>query len=143
MEPTKSPSAADDNRQRSRMSSLRRAFVDRTEQEVPGRLGEPGVSFDVRRGEVHCLLGENGAGKSTLAECLYGTYRPDSGTVTFKDEHLVLGSPPRRHRRGHRHGPPALRAGPALSVIENIVSRHDVPLPPRPARGRAAAAGPG
>ena len=31
------------------------------------------VTFDVRRGEIHCLFGENGAGKSNLAECIYGT----------------------------------------------------------------------
>ncbi len=42
-----------------------------------------GVDFDLRRGEVHALLGENGAGKSTLIKCLTGAYRRDAGTVTL------------------------------------------------------------
>ena len=39
------------------------------------------ISFSVRAGELHCLLGENGAGKSTLSACLYGLLRPDAGTI--------------------------------------------------------------
>ena len=44
------------------------------------------VDFNVRRGEIHCLLGENGAGKTTLAECLYGFYKPEEGEIRFNGE---------------------------------------------------------
>ncbi len=47
----------------------------------PGVRAVDDVSFDVRRGEVHALIGENGAGKSTLMHLVAGVYEPDSGTI--------------------------------------------------------------
>jgi ribose transport system ATP-binding protein/rhamnose transport system ATP-binding protein len=47
----------------------------------PGVRAVDGVSFAVRRGEVHALIGENGAGKSTLMHLVAGVYQPDSGTI--------------------------------------------------------------
>src|SRR5260370_826302 len=47
----------------------------------PGVLALNGVSWDVRPGEVHVLLGENGAGKSTLTRTIAGVYRPDAGEI--------------------------------------------------------------
>lgn len=51
------------------------------------------IDFEVRRGEIHCLLGENGAGKSTLTECLYGFYQPDGGEIYWKGKKVTITSP--------------------------------------------------
>jgi ABC-type glutathione transport system ATPase component len=51
----------------------------------PGVLANDDVSFDLRAGEVHTLLGENGAGKSTLVKCIVGYYRPDDGDLLIDD----------------------------------------------------------
>jgi simple sugar transport system ATP-binding protein len=95
--------------------------VDGLNKRFPNAWANRDVSLTVRRGEIHCLLGENGAGKSTLAECLYGAYRPDSGTIRFKGQPLSLASPREAMAVGigmvHQH----FALAPALSVLENVV----------------------
>src|SRR5258705_3726607 len=59
----------------------------------PGVLANDHVDFDLRKGEVHALLGENGAGKSTLMNILYGLYTPDEGEVLLNGQPIVIDSP--------------------------------------------------
>ena len=51
-------------------------------KQFPGVLANDNVNFDLRKGEIHALLGENGAGKTTLMNILYGLYKPDAGEVS-------------------------------------------------------------
>ena len=58
------------------------------DKSFPGVHALNDVSFDVRRGEVHALMGENGAGKSTLMKVLTGIYTKDSGTILFEGKEV-------------------------------------------------------
>jgi general nucleoside transport system ATP-binding protein len=79
------------------------------------------VDFDLKRGEVHALLGENGAGKSTLMSILYGLYRPDEGQIRIEGEPAQIDSPARAIELGigmvHQH----FMLVPVMTVTENIV----------------------
>jgi simple sugar transport system ATP-binding protein len=87
----------------------------------PGVLANDDVNFDLRRGEVHALLGENGAGKSTLMNILYGLYTPDEGQIVLGGKPIELGSTKASIEQGigmvHQH----FMLIPVMTVAENIV----------------------
>ena len=79
-----------------------------------------GVSFDLRPGEVHALLGENGAGKSTLIKVVTGAVEPDAGAIVLGERAFPRLTPTEAHALGIAciYQQPALF--PELSVAENL-----------------------
>ncbi len=90
-------------------------------KEFPGVLANDDVDFDVRRGEVHALLGENGAGKSTLMTILCGLYKPDAGEILLHGMPITFASARDAIQAGigmvHQH----FMLIPVMTVAENIV----------------------
>ena len=79
------------------------------------------VNLDVRRGEVHTLLGENGAGKSTLMNVLIGLYQPTEGEIYLNGKKVRIDSPAKAVQLGigmvHQH----FMLVEAMTVFENII----------------------
>lgn len=79
-----------------------------------------GVSLEVKKGEVVCLLGRNGAGKTTTIKSIMGLVSPRQGEVVFKGE-VITGQPPYRiARKGISWVPDNRRIFPDLTVAENL-----------------------
>jgi ABC-type uncharacterized transport system ATPase subunit len=91
----------------------------------PGVLANDHVDFELRRREVHALLGENGAGKSTLMNILYGLYHPDEGEILIGGKRVSLSSPKDAIEHGigmvHQH----FMLIPVMTVAENIVLANE------------------
>jgi simple sugar transport system ATP-binding protein len=79
------------------------------------------IDFELRRGEIHALLGENGAGKSTLMNVLYGLHQPDEGEILLDGKPVQIDSPRRAIGLGigmvHQH----FMLVPVMTVAENLV----------------------
>ena len=59
-------------------------------KDFPGVRALDDVSFNLKAGEIHCLIGENGAGKSTLIKCLGGIHMPDQGEILIDGEPVTI-----------------------------------------------------
>jgi rhamnose transport system ATP-binding protein len=95
-----------------RLTDIRKSFA--------GVQALKGVSFELRAGEVHALVGENGAGKSTLIKVITGAHQPDEGTVEVDGQAVADNDPLRARALGIAaiYQQPALF--PNLTVAENI-----------------------
>lgn len=95
-----------------RIEGLRKTF--------PGVVALDNVDFDLRRGEVHVLLGENGAGKSTLIKMLSGAYRPDHGRILAEGREVRIEGAQDAERLGIATIYQEFNLVPDLTVAENI-----------------------
>ena len=86
----------------------------------PGVKALEDVDFDLRKGEVHILVGENGAGKSTLAKCLLGAYVPENGAIEFQGETMRFAEAKDALDKGIAAVYQEFTLVPFLSVAQNI-----------------------
>lgn len=86
-----------------------------------GFMANKDVTFRVKRGEIHALVGENGAGKSTLMKILFGHETPEEGKIIYKGQEIRISSPLQALEYGigmvHQH----FMLVPSLTVAENMV----------------------
>lgn len=87
----------------------------------PGIIANNQITLQVRRGEVHALLGENGAGKSTLMSILFGLYSADEGTIRINEKEVRVTDPNEANALGigmvHQH----FKLIHNFTVLENII----------------------
>ena len=86
----------------------------------PGVIALDRVSFDLKRGTVHALMGENGAGKSTLMKIIAGIYSTDSGEIRLNGEAIKLNAPIDALKRGIAMIHQELNLMPFMTVAENV-----------------------
>ncbi|NCB02872.1 MAG: sugar ABC transporter ATP-binding protein [Spirochaetia bacterium] len=94
--------------------------MNHIKKEFPGVLALKDVSFELRSGEVHALLGENGAGKSTLIKILGGIYSSDAGEIVIDGKVVTINSVLDAQKQGISVIHQELVLVPHMSVAENI-----------------------
>ncbi len=102
---------------------LRLSHISKT---FPGVRALEDISFDLKRGEIHCLCGENGAGKSTLIKILSGAYQPDDGGQIFFNGKEVSLRPHTALQMGIHTIYQEHIVFSALSITENIFSGAEI-----------------
>ncbi|NLK44708.1 MAG: ABC transporter ATP-binding protein [Tissierellia bacterium] len=90
-------------------------------KQFPGVLANDNINLEIKKGEIHAIVGENGAGKSTLMNILYGLHEPTAGEIYFKGNPVRFTSPLDAIKLGigmvHQH----FMLVPSFTVAENIV----------------------
>ena len=99
--------------------------VENVRKAFPGVLALDDVSFRLKRGHVHALMGENGAGKSTLMKIIAGIYTPDSGSFRLKGQEIRLTSPLDALQYGIAMIHQELNLMAYMTVAENIWIRRE------------------
>ena len=98
-------------------------------KEFSGVVANDDITLQLKRGEIHALLGENGAGKSTLMSILFGMYQPDRGTIKVSGQEVRIGNPNVAGRLGigmvHQH----------FKLVENFTVTENIILGQEPKRG--------
>ncbi len=99
--------------------------VEHVRKEFPGVVALDDVSFKLRPGSVHALMGENGAGKSTLMKIIAGMQHPDRGVIRLKGKDVRLDSPLHAQLQGIAMIHQELNLMPFMTVAENIWIRRE------------------
>ncbi|MDU1854130.1 MAG: ABC transporter ATP-binding protein [Clostridium baratii] len=98
-------------------------------KEFPCIVANDNVTLQLRKGEVHALLGENGAGKSTLMGMLFGMYQPDRGTIKINGKEVKITNPNKANDLGigmvHQH----------FKLVENFTVTENIILGCEPKKG--------
>jgi len=91
----------------------------------PGVKALDGVSFNLKKGEIHALMGENGAGKSTFIKVLTGVHQPEGGEIILDGKEVKMTDPLVAAKHGIAAIYQHLAAYPDLTVAENIFMGHE------------------
>ena len=98
-------------------------------KEFPGIVACDDIDFELRKGEIHALLGENGAGKSTLTSILFGLYHADGGTIRVRGDVVNIANPNVANDLGigmvHQH----------FKLVHNFTVTENIILGSEPTRG--------
>ena len=90
-------------------------------KEFPGIKANDDITLQLRKGEIHALLGENGAGKSTLMSVLFGLYQPEHGTIRKNGQEVKINNPNDANALGigmvHQH----FKLVDVFTVLDNII----------------------
>ena len=90
-------------------------------KEFPGIIANDNITLQLKRGEIHALLGENGAGKSTLMSVLFGIYQPEKGQILKDGKEVKINNPNDANALGigmvHQH----FKLVDVFTVLDNII----------------------